>query len=177
MNTLDAILSRCSCRAYTDEQITEEQLNSLLVAANAAPVGMGTFPCMALSVIQDKKLMNKLEEATIAAMPQSSNPHPLYNAPTCILVSVKKEDGMLAAAHPMSASCIMENMLIEAADLGLGSAFLMGTAMVMAQNPELCKEAKIPDGFTPVAMAAVGHAAESIGKKSPTTEKIISARI
>lgn len=177
MDTLDAILSRCSCRDYTDEQITEEQLNSLLVAANAAPVAMGTFQCMALTVIQDRALMNKIEEATVAAMPQSPNKHPLYNAPTCILVSVKKEEGMLAAAHPMSASCIMENMLIEAAGLGLGSAFLMGTAMVMAQNPELCKEAKVPDGFMPVAMAAIGHAAATTVKKEPKTEKIVCLRV
>lgn len=177
MNTLDAILSRCSCRSYTDEQISEEALHSLLVAANAAPVGMGTFPCMALTVIQDKALLNKIEAAVTAAMPQMPNKHPLYNAPTCILVSVKKEDGVRAAMHSLSASCIVENILVEAADLGLGSTYLMGAAAMMVNMPELCKAAKVPDGFTPIAMAAVGHAAAAPAKKEPTTVKIACERV
>lgn len=177
MNTLDAILSRSSCRAYTDEQITEDELNSLLVAANAAPISMGTFPCMALTVIQSKELMGKIETAVTTAMPQMPNKHPLYNAPTCILVSVKKEEGMPAAMHPLSASCIMENMLVEATELGLGSTYLMGAPAVMSQVPELCKAVKVPDGFTPIAMAAVGHAAESPTKKEPTTTKIVCERV
>lgn len=130
---------------------------------------------MALTVIQNKELMNQIEEAAASAMPQMK--HPLYNAPTCILVSVKKEEGMAAAMHPMSASCIVENMLVEAADLGLGSTFLMGASVVMAQNAELCKAAKVPDGFVPVAMAAVGHAAAEPSRKEATTNKIACERV
>ncbi len=38
MNTMETICSRKSIRTYTGEQITEEQLNTILKAANAAPI-------------------------------------------------------------------------------------------------------------------------------------------
>jgi nitroreductase len=172
MNTLDAILTRQSCRAYKDEQITEDNLQKLLIAANAAPVGMGLFDAVSLTVIQDKEIFSKIEEGLKALMPNNPNPKPMYNAPTCILVSVKKEDGPFAAMHPLSASCIMENILIEATELSLGSTYIMGAAVVISQSQELCTAAKVPDGFTPVAMAAVGHSILPIEKREENIRKL-----
>lgn len=51
MNTMETICSRKSVRTYTGEQITEEQLNTILKAANAAPVGMGQYEGVHLTVI------------------------------------------------------------------------------------------------------------------------------
>ena len=39
METLKSMLVRHSCRSYTDQQITDEQLEKILMAANAAPIG------------------------------------------------------------------------------------------------------------------------------------------
>lgn len=178
MNTLDAILTRQSCRAYKDEQIEKDELTKILIAANAAPIGMATFQCISLTVIQDKALLDKIEANAVASMPpEAPNKHPLYNAPTCILVSVKKEEGPFAAMHPLSASCIMENMLLEATELGLGSTYLMGVAAMLAQNTALCAECKVPDDFTPVAMAAIGYAEAHPEKREGRTDKLATATV
>lgn len=165
MNTLETILKRSSCREYTDKQITDEELNKILIAANAAPVGMAQYEDVALTVIQDKKVLDKIEENSCKLMPNIPNKHPLYNANTCILVSVKQDKEPVAEMLNLSASCIMENMLIEATELGLGSTYLMGVIASMKQNAELCKEVKVPDGFIPVSMVAVGYSAKGRTKK------------
>jgi Nitroreductase len=175
MNTLDAILTRQSCRAYTDEQITEDNLQKLLIAANAAPVGMGLFEAVSLTAIQDKEILGKIEKGLKVLIP--NNPNPMYNAPTCILVSVRKEEGPHAAMHPLSASCIMENILLEATELGLGSIYLMGAVAVISQSQELCAATKIPDGFIPVAMAAVGYSCSTVEKREGNIGKFVVERV
>lgn len=175
MTTMDAILTRQSCRGFKDEQITEEQLQQLLVAANAAPVGRGMFENVALSVLQDKALFAELEAAMKKMAPDYPNPHPLYNAPTGILVCVPGEP--VADVNWMNAACVMENILLAATDMGLGSTFIMGAIAAMRQNPELCAAAKIPEGFVPVCMAIVGHSAAEIARREATTEKFALTRV
>lgn len=55
MNVLQAMLARRSCRDFTAEPVTEKEIEQLLLAANAAPVGMARFDAIALSVIQDPR--------------------------------------------------------------------------------------------------------------------------
>ena len=43
MNTLEAIATRKSTRAYTPEQISEEALDTILKAASAAPIAMAKY--------------------------------------------------------------------------------------------------------------------------------------
>ena len=172
MNTLDTILSRCTCRAYTDEQITDEELEKLLIAANAAPVGMGAYDGIHLTILQNKEVMGKIETAVAKAMPDLQVEHALYNAPTCIVVSVKDE-----VMHALSASCVMENILLEATELGLGSAYLMLAASISAPVPELCAAMGISEGYKPIAMAAVGHSAMETKKKEPVTDKLACVKI
>lgn len=175
MTTMDAILTRQSCRSFEDRQITEEQLEQLLIAANAAPIGRGIFENVALSVLQDKELFAKIEAAMKQMAPDYPNPHPLYNAPAGILVCVPGEP--VADVNWMNAACVMENMLLAATDMGLGSTFIMGAVAAMRQNPELCTAAKVPEGFVPVCMAIVGYSAAEAVKREATTEKFKLVRV
>ena len=43
MNTMETICSRKTIRSYTGENITADELNVILKAANASPVGMGQY--------------------------------------------------------------------------------------------------------------------------------------
>lgn len=174
MTTMDAILTRQSCRGFEDTQITEAQLENLLVAANAAPVGRAQFQNVALVVLQDRELFGKIEEAMKCMVPDYPNPHPLYNAPTGILVCVPGEP--IEGVNWMNAACVMENILLAAADMGLGSTFIMGAVAAMRQNPDLCAAAKVPEGFVPVSMAIVGHSAAPLEKREPTADKFVTIR-
>ena len=52
MEVMDAMSRRRSCRAYLPQQILNEKRDEILKAANAAPVGMGEYQNVRLSVIQ-----------------------------------------------------------------------------------------------------------------------------
>lgn len=63
MNTMETICSRKTIRSYTGENITADELNVILKAANASPVGMGQYDSMHLTVITNEELMNKIDAA------------------------------------------------------------------------------------------------------------------
>lgn len=172
MNTLETILKRHSTRSFKDEQIKDEDLNRILIAANAAPVGMAKYDDLSITVIQNKELLNKIEENATKVMPSMPNKHPLYNAPTCILVSKINDQSPMKDMHTLNVACIVENMLLEATELNLGNIFIMGAVSALSQNKELCKELKVPEDYIPVAIAAIGYKKEEQTIKEETTSKI-----
>ena len=60
--------------------------DALLKAANAAPVGMGHYESVHLTVVQNKDLLEKLNVGAAAFMGDPSL-RPTYDAPTVIIVS------------------------------------------------------------------------------------------
>ena len=125
MEAYDAIQNRSSCRKYRAEQITGEQLDALLKAANAAPVGMGDY----------------------------------------------KSFGMIPYC---GASCIAENIMIQASALNLGSVYIMSVPTVMHQKPELLAMLPMTEGFMPVVLVAVGYAeTERHGVKADRLRTVI----
>ena len=63
MNTQDVITTRRSVRAYTPEQLTEEQLQTVLNAAYAAPVAGTLYKTIRLTVIQNVSMLDKIKAA------------------------------------------------------------------------------------------------------------------
>lgn len=60
METLSAIQNRYSCRSFNSDQISDEKLEAILKAGMSAPVGMGAYNSMHLTVIKDKDLITKI---------------------------------------------------------------------------------------------------------------------
>ena len=77
MNTLDAIFSRKSTRAYNGEQISEENLQLILKAGCAAPIGMARYDTLHITVVQNEdilsKIFNEAEEAMFKAIGMRKN--------------------------------------------------------------------------------------------------------
>ena len=59
MEFMETIRRRQACRAFQDTQLSGAQLDALLKAANAAPVGMGHYESVHLTVVQNKDLLEK----------------------------------------------------------------------------------------------------------------------
>lgn len=149
MNTLETICARRSVRTYTGERITKEQLNTVLQAANAAPVGMGQYENVRLTVITDESLLKKIDEAG-AAMFGKPDIHPLYRAPMLIMVSARMPDaeGMKNVAYS-NAAIIAQNMALAATELGVGVCHIWGATMAAANTPAVLSELRLPQGFVP----------------------------
>jgi nitroreductase len=173
METMEAIAARRSCRAYSGQQLTEKELYLILAAANAAPVARKIYENVKLTVIQDRDFINKMEAAAFGTFDKIGE-HPTYGAPTLILVCGKNDDERTKALAYCNASCIIENMMLAATDLGLGSIYLFAVPYILADNAEFYAAAQVPEGFFPVAMVGVGKAAQEVVAQPLTRENIVT---
>ena len=160
MNTLDAIYRRKSVRSYNGKNITEAELNQLLKAAYAAPVGMKAYDTLIMTVVTNQTFMDKLN-ADSAAMMGRPDTVPLYGAPTMIIVSSTLPGGARDNVAYSNAACIVENIALEAVELGIGTCHIWGAIRALNANPELVKELNLPEGYVPCCAVILGHTDET----------------
>ena len=147
---------RKSVRSYTGVQISEKQLKAILTAAHEAPVGMGKYDSIHLTVITKAALLNELD-ANAATFFGNPSMHPLYGAPMLIVVSSNSE-GNVASAN---VGFVLQNMSLAAVEEGAGQCIIYGAVAALQQNKELLSKLDLPDGFTPLGALAVGKTNES----------------
>ncbi len=146
MDCLSLAKKRYSVRAYTKQKVEEEKLNAVLEAARVAPTGGNCQP-QHLIVVQSEEGLNKIAKAAR-----------IYDAPLAVIVCCDTEktwtrpfDGKKLT--DIDAAIITDHMMLEAADLGLGSVW------VCYFKPDvLKKEFGLPAHFEPVNILAVGYA-------------------
>lgn len=174
MNTLDTLYSRKSIRSYTGEQITAEELEVILKSACAAPVGMGKYEDVHLTVIQNPELLGKIDAAG-AAMFNKPDSHPLYQVPTLILVSskapypTKKITENLAYSN---AAIVVHSMVLAATELGLGACYIWGATSALSMDPELVAELNLPEGFILCGAAGIGKSTEAYSIREIPLDRI-----
>ncbi|MDR1765390.1 MAG: nitroreductase family protein [Lachnospiraceae bacterium] len=156
METLKTIAKRHSTRAFSDKPVPKEALETILAAGSAAPVGGKDYESLHLTVITDKAALDRIVASFQAATKLDRNP--LYGTGTFVLVSSKepKAPGLNYA----NAACVIDHMLIAAADLGVDSVYLWGVLNALNADAKLLKALGIPEGFTPASGVALGYAAE-----------------
>ena len=171
MNTHDTIYSRKSIRSFTGDPVSDATLNEILKAAKAAPVGMGQFENVHLTVITNKELLGKINTAGAALF---GNPKavPLYGAPQFILVSVKKPAPGRENGSYSNAAGIVENMALAATDLGAGACHIWGAVMALSHQPDLVTALELPEGFIPACGLVVGETSDSYSVRNVDTGKI-----
>ncbi|MDR3319264.1 MAG: nitroreductase family protein [Clostridiales bacterium] len=158
METMKTIAKRKSTRSFLSEkQIAKADLDVILAAGSAAPVGMGDYASLHLTVIQNPALLDKLNKAVQTAFKIDRNV--LYGAPTFVLVSSK--EAKAPNIQYANVACVMENMLLAATDIGIDGVYIWSAAAAFANNPDLRKEFGIPDGFAPISGAALGYATQN----------------
>lgn len=171
MNTLDTLFSRKSIKSYTGEQITKEELDIILKAANASPVGMGRYEDVHLTVIQNPELLSKIDAAG-AAMFNKPDLHPLYNAPTLVLVSSKAPTEMMKNVAYSNAAIIVHNMVLAAMELNVGACYIWGAVRALSMNSELVAELNLPEGFIPCCAVSLGRSNETYAMREIPTDRI-----
>lgn len=115
--TITDILNRRSIRKYTSEQITDDELNTILQAGLYAASGMDRQSTKLIAV-QSKADIAVLSKMNAKILGTSSDP--FYGAPTVVIV--------LTARHCPTgiedASLVLGNMMLAAHTLGLGSCWI-----------------------------------------------------
>lgn len=116
---LEQLKQRRSCRFYDNSRAVEtEKLNEVINAGLYAANGMG-YQHGIIIAITNKEVRNKLASLNgkIAGMPEGVDP--FYGAPVVLLVAVKKWPNA-----KLDGAAMLENMLIEATNQGLGSCWI-----------------------------------------------------
>lgn len=171
MNTLDTICSRKSIRSYTGESITEEELNKILKAGNASPVGMARYDNMHITIIKDKGLLKEIDEAG-AKMFGKPDMHPLYGAPMLILISTKKPEPMMENVSFSNAAIIAHNMALEATELNIGTCYIWGAVAALFRSPETMRKLKLPEEFIPCCGIILGKMNDEYRIREISLDKI-----
>ena len=191
MDYLEFAKTRSSCRKYTDEPVSDEDIRKIILAANAAPVGSSRFDDIHLTVVKNRKVLDALAEAvqerfkdkkTIAKIigevngpevPVKGKDDPFYHAPVVIFVSHRKQD-LQPGIEWANVSAVAYSMHLEATSLGLGSVFMWGALEAARVLPEFDRTdlLELPQDFQPLLGLAVGHSAMEPKIKELTDVKI-----
>jgi nitroreductase len=146
---LDLIMKRRSIRKYTPEPVIDEHVRALLEAAMAAPTADNLQPWQFV-VVRKPELRQKLAKT-----------HPWAGAcGGAPVVFVILGDETISEHWVEDASAAMENLLLEVVALNLGSVWL-GVYPNRGQESHVRKALGIPDHLRVLALAPVGHPAET----------------
>lgn len=149
--TLNTIFHRRSVRNYTDRQVAEKDLELVVKAGRYAPSGMNTQGWH-FTVLQDKRKLHELAELVAGA----GNTF-FYNAPTLILVSYRTGNGFADS----DCACALENMMLAAASLGLGSVWC-NRINGNSQFDTSLQAFGVPEGYQVHGCLALGYAASAV---------------
>lgn len=165
MNAIESITVRKSTRAYKSKQISNSDLETILQAGMAAPVGSGAYDTLHITVVQNQEIFSKINVAVtdmifkIMGKKMDKN----FGAPTMIFVSSKP--AMMPGLEYANTACILENMAIAATSLEIDNIIWGGAAVAVAQNEELQKDLEIPEGYKPILCISLGYAKETESPK------------
>ena len=155
---LDLFRKRRTIRKFTDEDVSEQDLEALLDAASVAPSRLDRRPLYYL-IIRSAALKQKIAEA-LRVRPY------IEQAPVVIAVLA---DASVSPTWELDGSAAIENVLLAATALGLGSAWVgsKGSTMWDGAVQVLYEEASVPAGYGIVSLVCIGHPAEEKAAYEP----------
>lgn len=140
---------RYSVRKFTDRLPEQEKIDAVLRAGHLAPTGCNYQPQRIL-VLRSAQAMEKLRGCTRCH----------FGAPMAMLVCCNTEECWKRTRYDgrscgeIDAAIVTTHMMLAAADLGLGSTW------VMYFDPDaMRREFHIPDHIDPVALLVMGYPA------------------
>jgi nitroreductase len=162
MDVLQAIKERRSVRQYSQEAISDDQLNQILEAGRWAPSRGNSQPWKFIA-LKDEQIRKELAEVI-------STGKFLAQAPRGIAVVIDPE----ASKHPeQEGAAATQNILLAAHALGLGTCWISvwGTDWVKSA----AKVLGIPDNEWLISVVSIGHPAEAPDKGRKTLDEITFA--
>ncbi len=161
MSLLDLILSRRSIRKYENKDIPEDVLQQILETGRQAPSAANRQPIRFI-IVNDHDILKNLCDNLITRF--------VKYAPVAIVGCADIKSLLTGKWAVVDATIAMENMVIAAWTLGIGSCW------IGACNEEKVKEMlKIPDKWKVVALLTFGYPAEKPEqRKKKPFEKMFS---
>ena len=177
METKEAIFGRRSVRKYTDEPVSDEDLQEIIDAALVAPSGINLQPWYFVVVKSEEKLrelseitgqvfgkfkpvLDKRFERNPEAIEETKDfLNSMGGAKVCILVFLLKPDYEDYTTVVEGTSAAIQNLCLMAYDKGLATCWL--TAALRVGLGEELRKKFAPDKGDYLAMVTLGHPAVS----------------
>ena len=153
---LSTIKQRSSARAYSSEQLTDAELDTILRAGLMAPTATNRQELRFTVVRGDNPVLEELDEEKRSLRGQEKQPHNFYyEAPVLIFLSA--EDGFRWSQ--VDAGIAVQTMALAAESLGLGSLIIgcVYDALHGEKEKYFSEKLQIPEGYTFQIALAVGH--------------------
>ncbi|MGA2574058.1 MAG: nitroreductase family protein [Candidatus Methanomethylicaceae archaeon] len=172
----ECIKSRRSVRAYKDEPVPREKIESILEAGVWAATGMGKQPWRFI-IIEDKSIIKFVSDETkktvIKAMPafakrfETEQDIICYNAPVLIFIC-SEVDPNFSKLYLEDCVLAAQNMFLKAHELGLGACYMGWIDVLNRINPESIKKAGVPEGYEMKVPLILGYpkSQQGLGKRS-----------
>ena len=163
---LKAIRERRSIRRFKPEQVTDEELKTILEAGTWAPTGHGSQDPWIVAV-QTEALRKRLTQLNAQMMGVSSDPY--YGAPNLVLVFASKDN----ENNYRDGSLVLGNMMLAAHSIGLASCWINREDKMFetAEGKQIMKELNLPDGLMGVGALSLGYAASQPKTVKPRKEE------
>jgi nitroreductase len=116
-----------------------------------------------------KEKMAAINVDWIQKLSQNPNADITHHAPALIIVSHRKD----AITGDADCAAAMENMMIAAESLGIGSCW-MGLVAFLFDDAELMKGFGVPEGYKTVQAAVFGYKADDARKPGPPRKRDVS---
>ena len=166
----DLIKRRWSPRAFSDQPVEAEKLRMLLEAARWAPSSNNEQPWRFIVATKDHETeWNRLLDCLV-----EGNRKWAYRAPALILsvASLNFQEDSTPNRHAFhDTGMAVENLVLQATALGLSTHQMAGFDVEKARA-----DLKIPSGYEPVAMIAVGYPGDLASLSDRLRERELRSR-
>lgn len=148
---MDWLLNRRSIRKYTDQPVSDEQINNMIKAAMYAP-SAGNQQVWHFVVITDRDILNAIIEF---------HPHAqmLKQAKVAILVCADEQLETKVGYWHIDCAAATENLLLAAHGMGLGAVWL-GICPRPERMEGMSQLLNLPENIKPFSLVSVGYPAE-----------------
>jgi nitroreductase len=177
---LKVIKTRRSVRSFSDKQIKDNELQTVLEAAQYAPTaGAQSWQFI---VVQKEELINELSNASkeiaknsevefIRELANNQDFNAFYNAPTVILVCGEESPWV-----PADCAAATQNILLAAESLGLAACWInFGLFVFGSESGSKYKTLlSVPEGYNPLYSVALGYRKGELPAAAPRKKNVVT---
>lgn len=148
MDTIEAILKRRSVRNFNDEEISNDNIKTILRCAMSAPTARNTQG-FRFVVVDKKDILEKIAQGI-------EHGKMCREASRVIVVCYEVKDEISELYWVQDASAVTQNILLSATSLGIGSVWV--AVHPREQKVDFVKKLfNLPSSVKPLSIAALGY--------------------
>lgn len=160
---MNAIFHRVSVRKYQDKSVEQAKIEWMLRAAMAAPSACNQQPWEYYVVTNKAKIQELSKTSPYAGC--------AANAPLVFVACYRDSEGIIAPSYrEIDLSASVENLLLEADELGLGAVWI-GIAPQEERMADVRKVIDLPEDLHAFALIACGYPLEEREQQDRYDEK------